>query len=78
MTNYYRVRPADDQRKRYNEKRQFIGIYIANEVLTPREARNGHYDLNRLEAIQTSRKNVYWCFGVRFVDDETKVVAATN
>ena len=70
---YYRVKQQDDQRKRYNNKWQFIGIYIGGEVLTPREAKLGHYDTARLEQIETPKTNVYWCFGARFVDEEAKV-----
>lgn len=73
---YYRVKPEDDQRKRYKSKRgrkEIAGIYIANELVTAKEAKRENYDPARMQLIETSQRNTYFCFGARFVDDESKV-----
>lgn len=74
---YYKVRKEDDQRKRYKRSKsghgEILGIYIADELLTAKEAKRGNYDLNRLQPIETSERNTYFCFGVRFADNEKAV-----
>lgn len=75
--NYYKVRKEDDQRGRYRRRGRAlvekIGIYVANELLTAKEAKRGNYDPNRLQLIETSKRNTYFCFGVRFADNENAV-----
>lgn len=74
---YYRVKPEDDQRKRYKSSKngysEIIGIYIADQLVTAKEAKQGNYDIYRMQLIETSKNNTYFCFGARFVDDESKV-----
>lgn len=76
---YYRARKEDDQRPRYRQIKghaghvEKIGIYIANELVTAKEAKRGNYDPARMQLIETSQRNTYFCFGARFVDDESKV-----
>lgn len=76
---YYRVKAEDDQRPRYRQIKghaghvEKIGIYIANELVTAKEAKRRNYDTARMQPIETSKSNVYFCFGARFVDDEGKV-----
>lgn len=74
---YYRVKQEDDNRKRYRGKKM-IGFYIGGEIVTEREALKQNYDLSRLERIETSKHNTYWCFGARFVSDESKVRTCQN
>lgn len=70
---YYRVKQEDDQRKRVNEKGKILGFYIAGELVTKSEAQQKGYETDRMELIETSRSNTYWCFGARFAADDNKV-----
>lgn len=73
---YYRAKAEDDQRKRYKSKNgysEIVGIYIADELVTAKEAKRGNYDPARMQLIETSKNNTHFCFGARFVNDESKV-----
>ncbi len=71
---FYRVRPEDDQRKRYSPKKaRFIGIYVANELVSIAEAKHGNYDTSRMELVETTKGNTFWCFGARFAIDDSLV-----
>ena len=76
---YYRAKAEDDQRPRYRQIKghaghvEKIGIYIANELVTAKEAKRGNYDISRMQLIETSKNNTYFCFGARFANDESKV-----
>lgn len=76
---YYRAKAEDDQRGRYRQIKghaghvEKIGIYIANELVTAKEAKRGGYDPARMQLIETSKNNTYFAFGARFVTDESKV-----
>lgn len=76
---YYRAKAEDDQRPRYRQAKgraghvEKIGIYIANELVTAKEAKREGYDPARMQLIETSQRNTYFCFGARFVTDESKV-----
>ena len=74
---YYRAKAEDDQRKRYKSKNgysEIVGIYIANELVTAKEAKRGNYDTNRMQLVKTDPLNVYWLFGARFADNANAVV----
>lgn len=72
---YYRVKPDMDNRKRYvyvggsNQKIKVDGILVGNELYTPRERERIANADKFFDAVEISRKNVYWFFGARFSND---------
>lgn len=74
---YYRVRPEYDNKGRIKRGRggipEYDGIYIGGELFTAKEVEkeyNSHIvGIAReklFEAVNVSRKSVYWFFGARF------------
>ena len=58
---YYKVKPEADNRKRSDGS-----IYIANELYTPSEAKRYNLNMDYIDAVEVSKRRVYWCFGARF------------
>lgn len=58
---YYKVKTEAD-----NERRSDGSIYVANELYTPAEARKYNINMDHVDAVEVSKRRVYWCFGARF------------
>ena len=58
---YYKVKPKADNRKRPDGS-----IYVADELYTPTEAKRYNLNMDYVDAVEVSRRRVYWCFGARF------------
>jgi hypothetical protein len=63
---YYRVKPEADQRKQYNNRGEYAGFYIGNELYTEREAARQHLNPAFMEPVEISKKKIFWSFGARF------------
>ena len=74
---YYRVKPENDQKRRYKFGRRVglvvDGIYIGGELFTPsevtREYRTHLVGMEReklFDPVEISKRRVYWSFGARF------------
>lgn len=59
---YYQVKPECDQKKRCDDS-----ILIANELYTPREKERFAISDEAVDAVQVSKRSVYFFFGARFV-----------
>ena len=60
---YYRIKKEFDQKRRNDGQ-----IYIANELYTAHEKSRFHIPEEYLEAVNISRKKIYFAFGARFAD----------
>ena len=58
---YYRVKKEYDQRPKRNGD-----IYIKNELYTTSEVKKNNLIIEYMEAVEVSKKNIYWFFGARF------------
>lgn len=58
---YYKVKPEVDNRKRPDRS-----IYIADELYTPAEAKRYKLNMDYMDAVNVSKRRIYWCFGARF------------
>ena len=58
---YYKVKPEADNRKRPDGS-----IYIADELYTPSEAKKYKLNMDYMDAVNVSKRRIYWCFGARF------------
>ena len=71
---YYRVKPEYDNKSRmiwindYTAKRD--SIWIANELYTGKELekyKRSPADIMKMfDAVEISKRKIYWCFGARF------------
>lgn len=61
MMLYYRIKPECDQKKRRDGS-----ILIANELYTPREKERFAISDEAVDAVQVSKRSVYFFFGARF------------
>jgi hypothetical protein len=70
---YYRVKPENDNRRRFKFHRggglEIDGIWIANELYTPKEISKYPGGVLMCEPVEISRKKIYWFFGARFSSD---------
>ena len=60
---YYKVKPQYD-----NYRKNDGDIYIADELYTEKEIVKQKLNKNYLEAVQISKKQIYFFFGARFAD----------
>ena len=58
---YYKVKTEAD-----NKKRPDGSIYIADELYTPAETRKYNINMDYVDAVNVSKRRIYWCFGARF------------
>ena len=58
---YYKVKPEADNRKRADGS-----IYVANELYTPAEAKKYNLNMAYVDAVEVSKRRVYWLFGASF------------
>ena len=58
---YYKVKTEAD-----NKKRPDGNIYVADELYTPAEARKYNVNMDYVDAVEVSKRRVYWFFGARF------------
>lgn len=58
---YYKVKPEADNKKRLDGD-----IYVANELYTPAEAKRYNLNMDYVDAVEVSKRRVYWFFGARF------------
>ena len=58
---YYKVKTEAD-----NKKRPDGSIYVADELYTPAEAKRYKLNMDYMDAVEVSKRCVYWCFGARF------------
>lgn len=58
---YYKVKPEAD-----NKKRPDGNIYVADELYTPAEAKRYKLNMDYMDAVNVSKRCIYWCFGARF------------
>lgn len=68
---YYRVKPEADNRKRYtldkNGRRVTdFSIWVANELYTDKEISRFTGWESMVEAVEVSKRNIYFFFGARF------------
>ena len=61
MMLYYRIKPEYDQKKRCDGS-----ILIANELYTQREKERFAISDEAVDAVQVSKRSVYFFFGARF------------
>ena len=57
---YYKVKTEAD-----NKKRPDGSIYIADELYTPAEAKRYKLNMDYMDAVNVSKRRIYWCFGAR-------------
>ena len=58
---YYKVKTEAD-----NKKRPDGSIYVADELYTPAEAKRYKLNMDYMDAVNVSKRCIYWCFGARF------------
>ena len=58
---YYQVKPKFDQKKRRDGS-----ILVANELYTPREKERFAISDEAVDAVQVSKRSIYFSFGARF------------
>ena len=58
---YYKVKPEADNRRRADGS-----IYVANELYTSAEAKKYNLNMAYVDAVEVSKRRVYWLFGARF------------
>lgn len=58
---YYKVKTEAD-----NKKRPDGSIYVADELYTPAEAKRYKLNMDYMDAVNVSKRRIYWCFGARF------------
>ena len=61
MMLYYRIKPEFDQKKRCDGS-----ILVANELYTQREKERFAISDKAVDAVQVSKRSVYFSFGARF------------
>ena len=70
---YYRVKPENDNRRRFKVHRggglEIDGIWIANELYTPKEISRYPGGVAMCDPVNVSKKQVYFFFGARFSND---------
>lgn len=60
---YLKVKPEADQKRR-----QDGSIYVANELYTEKEAEKLNLNKALMDAVEVSKKSVYFFFGARFAN----------
>ena len=67
---YYRVKPEYDNVRRVgfcrNGRQYTDGIWIGNELYTPKEIEKYPGGKSMCEPVKISKKQIYFCFGARF------------
>ena len=58
---YYQVKPEFDQKNRCDGS-----ILVANELYTPREKERFAISDETVDAVQVSKRSIYFSFGARF------------
>lgn len=61
---YFKVKPEFD-----NKPRSDGSILVANELYTEHEVKQFGIPTCRLDSIEVSPKNTYFCFGARFMSE---------
>ena len=69
---YYRVKPENDNKKRFKFKRGggliLDGIYVKNELYTPAEIKKYLGAVSYCERVEIPKNKIYFFFGARFAD----------
>lgn len=72
---YYRVKPEYDNLRKFNrKKRTWEGIWIGNELYTPKELekiakRSIPVETKYFEPVEVKKTEIYFFFGARFSND---------
>lgn len=63
---YFKVKTEADNKMRITTTGKNDGIWIADELLTAREAKKYIGYENKTEKVEVKKTDTYWAFGARF------------
>lgn len=79
---YYHVPGKLDQKQLYkpgpDPRRPNGWFLVAHELPTERECMQRNAPINLLDRVQVSKRDVYFCFGARFIARGAKVVRVSD